>query len=193
MKYETDKKEATRQRILEAAHRGFRRRGYAGAGVDGLAQDASVTSGAFYKHFDSKGTAFRESVALGIREFQAAVELYIKEYGDLWLDEFTNFYLGEKRNCELGDSCGLQSLTPEVARSNDSTRTVFQSELQNAAKSFAAGLPLLKGKPDSDRAWASIALLIGGVTLARAVKDQELADEIVDAVRSASELQNLRS
>ena len=34
-------------------------------------------------------------------------------------------------------------------------------------------------------AWATIALLIGGVTLSRAVQDLILADEITDAVHTA--------
>ncbi|MEW8564066.1 MAG: TetR/AcrR family transcriptional regulator [Candidatus Thiodiazotropha sp.] len=185
MRYNPDHKEATRKRILEAVHRGFRRQGFDGAGVDGLASDAGVTSGAFYKHFGSKAEAFRESIAMSVSDFRTAVELFQKEHGDAWLDEFARFYLGDKRCAELGDSCGLQSLTAEVARSDASTRSTFQSELMKAAKAFASGLPKKDHEKESDRAWADIALLIGGVTLARAVKDPVLADEIAEAVRTA--------
>ena len=185
MRYDPEQKEATRKRILEAAHRGFRRQGYDGAGVDGLAGEAGVTSGAFYKHFGSKAEAFRQSVALGVGEFRTAVELFQERYGDSWLQEFARFYLGEKRCAELGDSCTLQSLTPEVARSDASTRATFEAELKKAAQAFAKGLPSQDNQPDSERTWAALALLIGGVTLARAVEDPELADQIADAVRSA--------
>lgn len=185
MRYDPDQKEATRKRILEAAHKGFRRKGFDGAGVDGLASEAGVTSGAFYKHFGSKAQAFRESVALSVGEFQAAVELFQKEHGNAWLDEFAKFYLGEKRCAKLDESCGLQSLTPEVARSDAATRSTFQIELEKAAKAFAGGLPASEIHGDANRAWAIIALLIGGVTLARAVRDPALADEIANAVRTA--------
>ncbi|MCU7841554.1 MAG: TetR/AcrR family transcriptional regulator [Candidatus Thiodiazotropha sp. (ex Troendleina suluensis)] len=185
MKYDPAHKLATHIKILEAIHRGFRHQGFEGAGIDGLAKDAGVTSGAFYKHFNSKADAFRESVSLGVVEFRAAVEHFQKEHGDAWLDEFAKFYLGEKRCSELGDSCGLQSLTPEVARSDLTTRSIFQSELLKAAKSFSAGLPLIAEQQGTNRAWATIALLVGGVTLARAVEDPLLADEIADAVHNA--------
>ncbi|MCU7945183.1 MAG: TetR/AcrR family transcriptional regulator [Candidatus Thiodiazotropha sp. (ex Cardiolucina cf. quadrata)] len=185
MKYDPAHKLATHIKILESIHRGFRRQGFEGAGIDGLAKDAGVTSGAFYKHFNSKADAFRESVSLGVVEFRAAVEHFQKEHGDAWLDEFAKFYLGEKRCSELGDSCGLQSLTPEVARSDLTTRSIFQSELLKAAKSFSAGLPLMAEQQGNNRAWATIALLVGGVTLARAVEDPLLADEIADAVHNA--------
>ena len=48
-----------RERLVEAAGRGFRTGGFGGAGVDALAKGAGLTSGAFYAHFDSKAEAFR--------------------------------------------------------------------------------------------------------------------------------------
>lgn len=103
MRYDPAQKEATRKRMLEAAHRLFRRQGFAGAGVDGLASEAGVTSGAFYKHFGSKAEAFRTSVEIGVGEFRAAVEQFQEQYGGAWLAQFASFYLGEKRCAELGE------------------------------------------------------------------------------------------
>jgi TetR/AcrR family transcriptional regulator, transcriptional repressor for nem operon len=48
-----------RDRLVEAAGRGFRAGGFGVAGVDALAKGAGLTSGAFYAHFDSKAEAFR--------------------------------------------------------------------------------------------------------------------------------------
>ncbi|MCU7918611.1 MAG: TetR/AcrR family transcriptional regulator [Candidatus Thiodiazotropha sp. (ex Epidulcina cf. delphinae)] len=184
MRYKSEHKQETRQRILDAVHKGFRQHGFDGAGVDGLAREAGVTSGAFYKHFNAKADAFRESIILALGEFRGAVELFQQQQGDAWLDEFTTFYLGDKRNCELGESCGLQSLSPDVARSDASTRSLFQAELEKAARVFAAGLASPEAEPSIDKAWAAIAMLIGGVTLARAVEDPALADQIAAAVRN---------
>lgn len=185
MRYSPEQKQTTRKKILEAAHSGFRRQGFSGLGIDGLAKDAGVTSGAFYKHFQSKEEAFKASVERGVGEFQAAVEMFQEKDGDAWLDKFAQFYLGEKRCAELGDSCALQSLTPEVTRSSTAVRSAFQGVLLKAAEAFAAGLPESAGENRSAQAWADIALLIGGATLARAVQDPQLADEIADAVASA--------
>src|SRR5256714_2473812 len=54
MRYEKGQKEATRQRILEAAGRRFKNDGIDGAGVATLMSDAGLTNGAFYAHFASK-------------------------------------------------------------------------------------------------------------------------------------------
>ena len=48
MRYGPGLKQEARTKILDAAGRGFRRLGFGGIGVDGLAKEAGVTSGAFY-------------------------------------------------------------------------------------------------------------------------------------------------
>ena len=178
------KKELTHQRILEAVHSGFRRHGYDGAGVDGLAKEADVTSGAFYAHFGSKAGAFREAIHVGLTEVKTVIESFQEEYGDNWLDEFSDFYLGEKRCNDLSNSCAMQSLTPEVTRSDDETRSVFQADMLEIVDTFARGISNKKDKNHLNKAWAIISMLIGGVTLARAVKDPALADTITDSVQS---------
>lgn len=178
-----EQKQETRQRMMDAIHKGFRERGYDGAGVDGLAKAAGVTSGAFYTHFGSKADAFRETVATGVQQFAEGVEQFQQTYGDHWVDAFADFYLGNKRTCELGESCGLQSLTPEVVRSDEATRTLFQTELLKAVEVFAAGLVDNDKAASTNQAWGMMAMLVGGVTLARAVSNPELAANIAEAVK----------
>jgi AcrR family transcriptional regulator len=48
------KKEQTRRRLLEAATRVFRRRGYRGASVEAIAAEAGYTVGALYSNFEGK-------------------------------------------------------------------------------------------------------------------------------------------
>lgn len=180
----SSKKEATHQRILEAIHSGFRKHGYDGAGVDGLAKEAEVTSGAFYAHFGSKAGAFREAIHVGLSQVKEAIENLQETSGDNWLDEFSGFYLGEKRCNDLSNSCAMQSLTPEVARSDDETRSIFERDILEVVKIFAQGLSEKDDKENSEKAWATISMLIGGVTLARAVKDPELADNIANSIQS---------
>src|SRR3954469_21856998 len=54
MRYPKDQKQATRQRILDAAGRRFKQDGIDGAGVATVMSDAGLTNGAFYAHFASK-------------------------------------------------------------------------------------------------------------------------------------------
>lgn len=177
----TKQKAETRDRILTAAGRGFRKSGYGGAGVDSLAKEAGVTSGAFYVHFESKAVAFRESVIQGMAELKEGVTHYQTKFGRDWWPEFVRFYLGEKRKCDLSESCALQSLAAEVARSDGESREAFESELMNVAAIIAAGPKSIDAPTNVDVACTALATLIGGVTLARAVNDPVMAGRIAEA------------
>ena len=49
----TRSKEATHDRIVDAAARAIRRSGYNGTGVADIMKDAGLTHGGFYRHFPS--------------------------------------------------------------------------------------------------------------------------------------------
>jgi len=173
-----EQKAQTRQRILEAAGRGFRKGGFGGLGVDGLAKAAGVTSGAFYVHFDSKAAAFRASVAQGMSDLKQGVRFCQAEYAQAWWPHFVRFYLGERRTCDLSESCALQALAPEVARSDDASRAAFEADLREVAAIVANGPPCVGAPSSVEAALAALAILSGGVTLARAVSDPVLAEHI---------------
>ncbi len=185
MRYAPDHKEKAKTKILHAVGRGFRRQGFAGIGVDGLAKEAGVTSGAFYGHFPSKAEAFQAAAVAGLVELRQAIETLRAKEGNRWLAKFAGFYMSTKRTCDLRDSCALQSLTPEVARADQATRVAYEAEVIGIIEAIAAGLP--KGALPARRkaAWAILALLSGGVTLARAINDPKVGAQIASSVETA--------
>lgn len=179
-------KEDSRARILASAGRGFRSRGYGGLGVDGLAKEAGVTSGAFYTHFKSKAEAFREAVVAGMRDLASGIKQVRASSGAGWIPTFIDFYVTDRRVCDLAESCALQSLTGEVSRADDAVREAYEAELRTVIDAAADGLA---GDSETERrakATALLALLAGGVSLARAVKDPALSEEIAASVRQAA-------
>ncbi|WGG50933.1 TetR/AcrR family transcriptional regulator [Rugamonas sp. DEMB1] len=181
-----EQKTMTRKRILDAAGRGFRKGGFGGVGIDGLAKQAGVTSGAFYVHFSSKEAAFKESVVAGIDELHDAVVALRAAHGDQWVGRFVDFYLGPKRTCDLAESCALQSLVPEVGRASDHVKEAVQGSLDALAHAVADGLPGGGVADRLARAWALLSILPGGVSLARALGDQATADAVAAAVKKAA-------
>ena len=186
VRYGKGHKEESRLRIVAAAGRGFRKLGYGGIGVDGLAREANVTHGAFYGHFRSKAEAFRAAVVSGLRELREAVAELRSDEGKNWLSAFAAFYVGYKRVCEIGEACTLPTLSPEIERADVETRLAYQGELTALVETVVEGLP--EGPDREARAYAIMALLAGGVTLARAVPDQVLSEKIAAAVRGAAAL-----
>ena len=179
MAHPKGQREASRSKILASAGRGFRSQGFGGLGVDGLARAAGVTSGAFYAHFRSKLDAFCEAVAVGLDDLRQGIEEMRAEHGPAWIERFIAFYTTERRTCDLGESCVLQSLTADVARSSEQARALYEAELARVLAAMAEGLP---GR-DQDHAIAMLALLSGGVSMARAVHDPATAARIGAAVQ----------
>ena len=186
MRYKSGQKEKTRRKMLEAASRSFRSHGYSGIGVDGLAKAAGVTSGAFYSHFGSKDAAFDAALATGLNEVIEAVPKFQSEHQANWVRAFAEYYLGKPHRSDLACGCAMATLTPEVVRSGAEVHTVFEKKMTLIADIVARGLV---GTSDEDcraRAWAMLSVLIGGLTVARAMKSAKATDEVAEAVKAAA-------
>ena len=183
------KKEASLERLVAAAGRAFRKHGYAGIGVDGLAKGAKLTSGAFYFHFPSKLQAFVEILKLGLEDLKKSVQSFQATEGQAWLTAFTAFYMGPVRTCDLSEGCALSALSSDVERGGYAAQSVYEAEIFDISSTLAQGLEPSGTMTAREQAWALLAMLSGGVTVARAVDDPTLGAEIADAVRKAIETQ----
>ena len=186
MRYAPGHKEEAHARMLAAAGCGFKRKGFGGIGVDGLAKEAEVTSGAFYGHFPSKEAAFKEAVVAGLEELRAGIETLRAEHGTDWAEAFIDFYLGQRRVCKLGESCALQSLSPDVQRADGEVKAAYEAKLAEIASAVADGLPGRSKVDRMRRAWALLSLLSGGVTLARSAHDPATSAGIAAALRKTA-------
>ena len=184
MRYSAEHKEETRRKILDAAARRFRAEGYDGLGVDGLAKEAGVTNGAFYGHFASKADAFREVVVAGLDELREGIARFRAEGGANWTHDLADFYFSDAKLNQPENTCALPSFAPETARAPQATREAFQAELIRVKNELAGGLPATGAEAEA-RAWLLLALLAGGVNLARAVPDRALTEAIASVLRSA--------
>ena len=182
MRYTSEQADETRARVLDAAGRAFRQRGFGGVGVDGLAKAAGVTSGAIYGHFRSKSGTFRAAAIAGLDRLRLAVETFRAGYGAGWVNAFAAYYLGKAHREDVAGGCALPSLSADVGREANETRADYQRELLRVAETVAAGDGL---NGDRRTAWPLLAQLAGGVLLARAVEDEALAQEIADSVLAA--------
>lgn len=181
MAHRIGRKEEGRARILKSAGRVFRSHGFGGSTVDGLAREAAVTSGAFYAHFRSKTEAFREAIAIGLEDLRRYIEQIRLRDGNRWWIHFIDFYLGDRRTCDLSGSCALQSLSSDMARADEDARQAYESNLQSIIEAMSKESGI-----GDEQAITLLALLVGGVTLARAVHSPAASDEIACAVRKTA-------
>jgi len=172
-----------RERLIEAAGRGFRTGGFGGIGVDGLAKEAGLTSGAFYTHFGSKTDAFRIAIHEGFDFFQRGIAAIREKAGENWLPALVDFYFVDRMEVGLGEACVLTGLTADAMRADDETRQTYEADLQKLAAAIAEGM---KGEAATERAWILLSLFAGGSALARAVKDPKTRVAILDSVRASA-------
>lgn len=177
------KKEQTHQRMIDAAGQGFRGHGYAGIGVDGIAKAAGVTSGAFYAHFGSKGRAFNAALEAGLDEVIKGIPVFQKDHGEKWPQAFADYYLGQAHREDLSCGCAMATLSPEVARAAPELHAIYEVKMNKIADMIVDGLV---GKNRRARAWAMLGTLIGGLTIVRAVKRRDTAEEIASSIRIAA-------
>lgn len=63
MRYSRQRKQATRQRILDSASRLFAAQGFEATSIEAIMRECALTRGGFYAHFRSKSELYREALA----------------------------------------------------------------------------------------------------------------------------------
>ena len=186
MRYDSEHKERTRQRVLSEAAAAIRAVGPGGIGVAGVMAKAGLTHGAFYAHFESKD----DLVAQAISQMFAASSQRIRARSDdpdpaVALVKFIDNYLSARHRDHPELGCPLPSLSGELARLPSAARANFAAGLGRLTSSMAKRIKEL-GRPGSEGLAASlIAEMVGALALSRAVPEASESDRILETSRSS--------
>lgn len=169
-------------RIVEAAARLFRERGFEGIGVADLMKAAGLTHGGFYGHFASKedlmAKACERALEGSIERWNRRVESDPRDP----LGALARGYLCARHRDDPGAGCLLASVGPDVARHGPGVRRAITAWLSSAVDFLARYVPGRGKGARRRRAIATLSGWIGAMVLARAVDDRELSQEILEAV-----------
>jgi TetR/AcrR family transcriptional regulator, transcriptional repressor for nem operon len=177
MRYSKGHKQATRDRIVEAAGRRLKQDGIDGAGVATLMSDAGLTNGAFYAHFTSKEDLVANVLADHLRAQRQSFEDHPS--GRAGLEAFIRRYLSPRHRDHCADGCPSAALLDEIARRPDATRQVFTDELLGLVDDIAVRLDPDDAEPARADALTLFGLMVGTLQLARALTDRELSDQLL--------------
>jgi TetR/AcrR family transcriptional repressor of nem operon len=171
-----------RERIVTAAARLFRERGLSGIGVDALTQAAGLTHGSLYSQFGSKERLAAEALS------HALAKNSERTRDVRTLDDYVSRYLSADHRDRPGDGCAMAALAGEIPRQGDAIRRRFTDAVRAMADRIAGltqgGVAPGRSDEDEDAALATLATMIGALTLARAVDDPGLSDRILAAARA---------
>jgi TetR/AcrR family transcriptional regulator, transcriptional repressor for nem operon len=184
MRYAPDQRQQTRRRVLEAASRRFKRQGFGGASLHEVMRDVDMTVGGFYSHFASKEALLAAVLELAIDDNTRALFGGLEECaGEDWLREVARRYLSRRHRDEVADGCPIPAIAAEISRAGPEVRQACERALLRCQKEMAEHIPPRGDLDAEDRALATMALLIGGVLIARTVHDRELSDRILSACK----------
>ena len=146
-------------------------------------KEAGLTHGAFYAHFATKGelTDAAFAHALATRRPQ-----WIKpQRGKSWrarLRDLADRYLTTAHRDDPGTGCAFAATASDAAHADEAFRARFEQELRTS-------LAAICDDPDESRLDDAIALMavcVGGLSLARAVPDDEFSARILRVARKAA-------
>jgi TetR/AcrR family transcriptional regulator, transcriptional repressor for nem operon len=176
MRVTREKAAESRARIVETASRLFREKGFDGVGIDAIMNEAGLTHGGFYGHFTCKEDLAVEAVAHALEQSAGLQSRYTK------IADFVSDYLSESHFSDRANGCVLAALGGDVARRGEGVRFGVTSYVRTALERLA-GLCRGTAAARRRRAITTLAGVVGAMTLARAVEDPVLSDEILSTAR----------
>ncbi|MBD9562425.1 TetR/AcrR family transcriptional regulator [Pseudomonas sp. PDM09] len=175
-----DKKAQTRERILKAASAALTRRGPAEPSVGEVMGAAGLTVGGFYAHFESKDALMLEAFKQLLSHRRGLIaDMDAELTGEERRALVAAFYLSRKHRDSIEQACPIPASVGELGRLPDEFRVALSEHIELMVAQLAAS------PEEADKALADMALMVGGLALARALGPGELSDRLLRAAKSA--------
>lgn len=175
-------KEATHDRIVDAAARAIRRSGYNGTGVADIMKDAGLTHGGFYAHFASREAMLAEAADRAGSEAVILMERVAAAVPPQQaLQAMIQAYLSEAHVKSIETGCATAALGSEMPRQAPEVRRAATRRIKEMIDLVARQLPDW-GQPGAhEHALVAVSTMVGALVLARAVDDAQLSDALRQA------------
>jgi TetR/AcrR family transcriptional repressor of nem operon len=185
----TEQKEQSHERILESAARLLRERGIAGAGIADVMRGARLTVGGFYAHFASKEDLINETLARTACAMRDRLFFRIEEKPEAArIEVILKRYLSPAHRDDLVQGCPFPAVVGEVGTTAGAHSQALAEQVEALASRLEALLPPCGALPRRAVALGLVAVMIGGLSLARALRGTPLSDEVLRASRALGAL-----
>jgi TetR/AcrR family transcriptional repressor of nem operon len=188
MPYPAAHRPAVKKTIIESARKLFNRHGFERVSIHQIMAGAGLTHGGFYSYFASKSDLYAEVLNCFFTDPNwkscwegVKVDLSSGDVGP----QVVRAYLSRQHFENVEDSCPMVALPTDVARSGKSARTAFETVFRSMVSVLERSL-VQSGRPRRAAAQGIASLCIGGMVVARALVDRNLADELRDACMSVA-------
>jgi TetR/AcrR family transcriptional repressor of nem operon len=180
------RKEDTHERIVAAAARTIRERGYAGVGVADVMKEAGLTHGGFYAHFDSRDALLIEALERAGNESVEAVRQTAERRARRGVSAFRSLveaYLADSLLASLDLGCPVAALCSDMPRQSPAVRDASALRVQRLIVAVHGVLSTTASTPDA--AATVTATLVGALQLARALGDNAEGRAVLGQARKS--------
>jgi TetR/AcrR family transcriptional repressor of nem operon len=184
-----EQKERTHDAILASAARLLRSKGIVGARVADVMNGAGLTVGGFYGHFGSKEALVDDVLRLTAARLRERLfaGLDLKDEADR-AEVVLKRYLSAAHRDDVEHGCPFPAVVGEVATTAPEHGAVLAEQVDTFAKELEQQLPGADRLTSRHLAIGLLALMVGGLGLARAVRGTPLSDEVIKACRAFGRL-----
>ncbi len=185
MNAKIEQKERSHETILESAARLIRERGISGASVADVMSGAGLTVGGFYAHFASKEdlvdeTLRRTGATLRDRLFARIAEKPEADRAEVVLKR----YLSAAHRDDETLGCLFPAVVGEIGTTAGEHGPVLTEQVEALTARLEEQLPKHRGVNRRVLAVGLVALMVGGLSLARALRGSALSDDVIRACRT---------
>ena len=183
MPYPVGHRAAVKRRIVDSARRLFNRHGFDNVSLGQIMAGAGLTHGGFYSYFDSKSELYAEVLSCFFTDpdWKNCWEgVHVDMASANAAPQIVRAYLSRQHFENVENSCPMVALPSYVARSGRKAKRAFETVFQAMVGVLERGMSN-GGRARRGTAEAIAALCVGGMVVARAAEDRQLADDLRDA------------
>jgi TetR/AcrR family transcriptional regulator, transcriptional repressor for nem operon len=178
-------KAASHDRILDIAAARIRRDGIDRLAVAELMKEAGLTHGGFYRHFGSREQLIAEAAQRALSQGSEWTMASATLGGEQGYTALVDGYLSTWHRDHPESGCGVAGITADAARTGGPARASYTRQV----KECLAVLADLTGNPDHQagerEAILTLSVLVGAISIARAVDDPDLSEQIMASAATA--------
>jgi TetR/AcrR family transcriptional repressor of nem operon len=183
MRYSTQHKAETHDKLVKKAAEQFQRRGVQGTGIASLMAQLGLTHGGFYAHFENKnklvGAAASKMFEEGSKRMIAAAEAAPE---GMKVKAIVSFYLSPGHR-DAAHGCPLPALAGEMARQPESVRKAYLRGMSEYLDWIARFLPGASADEKRDNARLLLSGMAGSMMIAKTMTDRNASDKFLEQAR----------
>ncbi len=172
-------KAASHDRILDIAAARIRRNGIGSLTVADLMKEAGLTHGGFYRHFDSREDLVAQAAQRALTHGSEWTIASAKLGGQRGYTALVDGYLSTWHRDHPESGCGVAGVAADVAHDGGPARGSYTRQV----KACLAVVADLIDDPDRQagerEAVLTLSVLVGAISMARAVDDPDLSEQIL--------------